>query len=125
MWQSAKLRGYLCAFLDFGFANSLVARTIVEIQSAMPQIFCDYALTIAWGYKYADGTDGVDGIDVHGDAAAVNVNCWIVSEENILDPTTGKLGSSFDKFIIERLHLFWFQRWNGDLANTASKIVEY
>lgn len=88
MWHAAKQGGYMCAFLDMGFASPLVAQAIAELQASMPDIFCDYRLTNAWGYKYADG-DQSDGINIHGDMAAVNVNCWIVPESDIKEATTG------------------------------------
>lgn len=89
IWNSAKLDGYMCSFLDFGFASPIVAQTIAEFQSALPNIFCNYKLMTSWGYKYSDGVDLVDGIGIHGDAAAVNVNCWIVPETEIFDDQSG------------------------------------
>jgi len=41
-----------------------------------------------WAYKYGAGSEG---IDIHGDDAAVNVNFWITPDEANLDADSGGL----------------------------------
>ena len=42
-----------------------------------------YRLTNAWGYKYPDGKLA-DGIGLHSDFAAINVNCWITAGTSMM-----------------------------------------
>ena len=57
-------------------------RTHLDISFLPWSPYSSYALTTAWGYKYSDGPESL-GVNVHGDAAAVNVNCWITDEDDI------------------------------------------
>ena len=50
---------------------------------------CGYhALKYIWGFKY---DSSLEGIGIHADAAAVNVNFWITPDDANLDPESGGL----------------------------------
>lgn len=90
MWNSAKLSGYICAFLEDGWATPIIAQAAVELQELLPDVICSHILTNSWGYVYPDG-DLSDGIAVHADYAAVNVNCWTTPDEHIEEGTGGMI----------------------------------
>jgi hypothetical protein len=90
MWHTTKTAGYICAFLENGFATPLTAQATIELQDLIPTVTCDHKLSQAWGYKYPDG-DMSDGISMHADYAAINVNCWTTSEEYIEEGTGGMI----------------------------------
>ena len=80
--------GYLGAYFEDGFACPLLAQIARELPQALPGIFRGERLTELWAYKY---DSELDGIDVHGDFAAVNVNFWITPDAANLAPESGGL----------------------------------
>ncbi len=90
MWHNPKPSGYICAFLDYGFSSPIVAQAVHELKSNMPKTLCDHRLKTTWGYKYPDGNQA-DGIDVHSDFAAININCWITPEDTVEEGTGGMI----------------------------------
>ena len=78
-----------------------------------------------WAYKY---DSQLAGIDLHADAAAVNVNFWITPNEANLDPQSGGLE------VFEReAPLEWdFEKYNKDqnalrafVADSDSVVIPY
>jgi len=49
-------------------------------------VFQNHTLNVAWAYKYNASQTG---INIHGDDAAVNCNCWIAADEFNRDPQSG------------------------------------
>jgi hypothetical protein len=88
MWQKPYPNGYLGAMPEHGFACPLVAQIADELRVAYPAIVGKHPLLRWWGYKY---DSRMDGIDIHADFAAVNVNFWITPDEANLDPESGGL----------------------------------
>jgi hypothetical protein len=86
MWQKPYPNGYLGAMPEHGFACPLLAQIADELRSAYPAIVGEHPLLRWWGYKYDSRRDG---IDVHADFAAVNVNFWITPDEANLEPESG------------------------------------
>lgn len=80
--------GYLGAFFEDGFAAPLLLQIAEDLRRTLPHIFKDYPLTQLWAFKY-DST--LDGIELHADIAAVNLNFWITPDEANLDPERGGL----------------------------------
>lgn len=80
--------GYLGAFFEDGFAAPLLLQIAGELRQRMPEIFRDYPLTQLWAFKY---DSRLDGIELHADIAAVNLNFWITPDEANLDPESGGL----------------------------------
>jgi tetratricopeptide (TPR) repeat protein len=111
VWRSDYESGYLGAFPEHGFASPLLAQIADEFRTTYADICGSHALKYAWAFKY-DST--VDGIAIHADSAAVNVNFWITPDEANLDPERGGL-VVWD--VAAPLH--WeFSKYNGDIAAT-------
>ena len=88
IWRIAYSQGYLGAFPECGFAAPLVAQVAEELGRAFREIFAAHPLRYHWAFKY-DST--LDGIGIHADEAAVNVNFWITPDEANRDPESGGL----------------------------------
>jgi tetratricopeptide (TPR) repeat protein len=88
IWRNTFEEGYLGAFPEDGFACPLLTQIAEELPSAFPDIFASLPLQYLWAFKY-DGR--LQGIKVHADFAAVNVNFWITPDSANLDPQSGGL----------------------------------
>lgn len=71
-WNSGKSKGYLGAYMDDGFTPAVIARLAQQMEQAMPSVFANHSLLMAWGYKY-DVDGGASGIRTHADKAAVSI----------------------------------------------------
>jgi len=111
VWRANYERGYLGAVPEHGFASPLLAQIADEFRTAYADICGSHALKYLWAFKY-DST--LDGVGIHADDAAVNVNFWITPDEANLDSERGGL-------IVWDLAapLDWeYSQYNGDLAAT-------
>ncbi len=81
-------RAYLGTYAGDGFCCPLAFQIAEELTQALPAIFEDHRLTQMWAYKYEPR---LEGIGIHGDNAAINVNFWITPDEANLDPDSGGL----------------------------------
>lgn len=89
IWFDFRYRGgYLGAFLNDGLACPLIFQIAEGFQKKFPEIFEDHKLLQCWAYKY---DSRLTGIDVHADAAAVNVNFWVTPSSSNLNPESGGL----------------------------------
>lgn len=88
IWKKDYENGYIGAFLGDGFASPLLFQIAEELRLKFPRIFNRHRLTQAWAFKH-DSTR--KGLNIHADAAAVNVNFWITPDEANLNPQTGGL----------------------------------
>jgi tetratricopeptide (TPR) repeat protein len=88
VWHTAYSQGYLGAFPESGFAAPLLAQVAEELSATFPEIFANHPLRYHWAFKY---DSSLDGIGIHADEAAVNVNFWITPDEANLDPESGGL----------------------------------
>jgi len=88
VWRTAYSQGYLGAFPESGFAALLLAQVAEELSATFQEIFADHPLRYHWAFKY---DSRLDGIGIHADEAAVNVNFWITPDEANLDPQGGGL----------------------------------
>ncbi|MEO7478845.1 MAG: tetratricopeptide repeat protein [Lysobacteraceae bacterium] len=82
------VNGYLGAFFEDGFAAPLLLQIAQELRQRFPDIFRDYKLTQLWAFKY---DSRLEGIELHADIAAVNLNFWITPDTANLDPESGGL----------------------------------
>lgn len=82
------VNGYLGATLEDGFCSPLLLRLAQDLRRKFPDIFRDYPLTKLWAFKY---DSRLEGIAMHADEAAVNVNFWITPDSANLDPEHGGL----------------------------------
>ncbi len=88
IWKKDYENGYIGAFLGEGFVCPLLLQISEELRVKFPGIFKDYLLNQAWAFKY---DSELTGLNIHADAAAVNVNFWITPDEANLDPARGGL----------------------------------
>jgi tetratricopeptide (TPR) repeat protein len=88
IWHTAYRQGYLGAFPESGFAAPILAQVAEELSDTFQEIFAAHPLRYHWAFKY-DST--MDGIAIHADEAAVNVNFWITPDAANLDATGGGL----------------------------------
>jgi tetratricopeptide (TPR) repeat protein len=88
IWKRDYENGYLGAFLGDGFSCPLLLQIAEELRLKFPGIFKDHMLTQAWAFKYDSERTG---LNIHADAAAVNVNFWITPDEANLDSKHGGL----------------------------------
>lgn len=88
IWKKDYENGYSGAFLGDGFASPLLFQIAEELRRTFPRIFTHHRLTQAWAFKHDSARRG---LNIHADAAAVNVNFWITPDEANLDPDTGGL----------------------------------
>jgi hypothetical protein len=73
---------------EHGFACPLLAQITEELRATYPAILGEHPLLQFWGFKY---DSKLNGIAIHADFAAVNVNFWITPDEANLDPGSGGL----------------------------------
>ena len=124
IWHTAYPQGYLGAFPESGFAAPLLAQIAEELSTTFGAIFADHPLRYHWAFKY---DSKLDGIGIHADEAAVNVNFWITPDEANLNPQGGGL-VIWDK----QAPLEWdFAKFNADesaaydfLAKSGAKPVK-
>ena len=107
IWKKDYENGYSGAFLGDGFASPLLFQIAEELRRTFPRIFKHHRLTQAWAFKH-DSTRR--GLNIHADAAAVNVNFWITPDEANLNPDTGGL-VVYDK---EAPREWNFKEYNSD-----------
>lgn len=87
IWHEVK-NGYLGAYLNNGFFSELLLQIAMKLRESFPSIFDNYQLQTMWAYKY---DSQLEGIRMHADNAAVNVNFWITEDEANLNPDSGGL----------------------------------
>lgn len=88
IWKKDYVEGYIGAFLSEGFASPLLLQVAEELRQGFPEIFHQHQLLQAWAFKQDSQRRP---LNIHADAAAVNVNFWITPNEANLDPTCGGL----------------------------------
>lgn len=88
VWKRDYPNGYIGAFLGDGFACPLLLQIAEELRLKLPGVFHQHKLTQSWAFKY---DSALTGLNMHADAAAVNVNFWITPDEANLDPDRGGL----------------------------------
>jgi hypothetical protein len=88
IWKKDYENGYIGAFLGDGFATPLLLQIAEELRRRLPRIFGAHRLTQAWAFKHDSARRG---LNIHADAAAVNVNFWITPDEANLNPESGGL----------------------------------
>jgi Tfp pilus assembly protein PilF len=88
IWKKDYENGYIGAFLGDGFASPLLLQIAEELRTRLPRIFGEHRLTQAWAFKHDSARRG---LNIHADAAAVNVNFWITPDEANLNPAGGGL----------------------------------
>ncbi|MDH5429997.1 MAG: hypothetical protein OEY57_17700, partial [Nitrospirota bacterium] len=78
IWKRDYQNGYIGTFLANGFACPLLLQVAEELRSRFPRIFQHHQLVQAWAFKH---DSALRGLNMHADAAAVNVNFWITPND--------------------------------------------
>jgi len=107
VWKKDYENGYIGAFLGDGFASPLLLQIAEELRLKFPRIFTQHRLTQAWAFKHDSARRG---LNIHADAAAVNVNFWITPDKANLNQDSGGL-VVYDK---EAPRDWNFQEYNSD-----------
>ena len=89
IWRTGYDSGYLGAFPEHGFSVPLLAQIAEEFQAVFPDICGGLPLKYFWAFKYDSAM--AEGVHIHGDDAAVNINFWITPDEANMDPDSGGL----------------------------------
>ncbi|CAE7821138.1 unnamed protein product [Symbiodinium sp. CCMP2456] len=112
---------YLGAGFSTGFASPLLSQIAEELRGLLADVLCDLPLANVWAFKYDDESE--TGIDLHADAAAVNVNLWITPDEVNLDNSSGGL-VIFDASVDERSSSFEsFNQMDSDKNRLLSDLL--
>jgi len=88
IWKKDYENGYIGTMLGEGFSCPLLLQIASELRETFRGIFQHHQLLQAWAFKQ-DGR--LKPLNIHADAAAVNVNFWITQNEANLDPSCGGL----------------------------------
>lgn len=88
IWKRNYDNGYVSAKLGHGFESPLLFQIVDELRERFPRIFADHRLGQSWAFKY---DSHMNGVNLHADFAAVNVNFWITPDSANRDPESGGL----------------------------------
>jgi tetratricopeptide (TPR) repeat protein len=88
IWKRDYQNGYIGTFLANGFACPLLLQIAEELRTRFPKIFQHHQLQQAWAFKH---DSALRGLNMHADAAAINVNFWITPNEANRNPESGGL----------------------------------
>lgn len=108
-------KGYVGAYIHDGFTCPLVLQIARELPALLPGIFGEHALLQLWAYHY---DSRLEGIGMHADFAAVNVNFWLTPDDALLDPESGGM-VIWDK---EAPGDWDFAAYNTDDAGTKARM---
>ncbi len=104
--------------MENGFAAPLLFQIAEDFRRHLPEIFLDYPLFQMWAFKY---DSSLQGIQMHADVAAVNLNFWITPDEANLEPESGGL-VIWNK---EAPQDWNFQDYNSGSSDRQSRITEF
>lgn len=88
IWRRIYKAGYLGAMAQHGLGSPLLAQIVDELRAACPFILGKLPLNQFWGFKY---DSQMEGVALHADFAAINVNIWIAPDDANRDPASGGL----------------------------------
>ncbi len=117
IWRSYKDNGYMGTTLGGGFSPRVLLAIADELRQAMPKVIGQHALTQAWAFKY---DQGLQGINLHGDFAVVNVNFWITPEAACEDLATGGMVI----YDVPTPRHWTFEDYNGDPGKLEALVRE-
>ena len=116
IWKRDYQNGYIGTFLANGFSCPLLLQIAEALRQQFPRIFQHHQLVQAWAFKH---DSALRGLNMHADAAAVNVNFWITPDSANRNSENGGL-VVWDK---EAPDEWDFAEYNND--KNAHKIHEF
>ncbi len=75
--------GYLGAFPADGTTHPLLLSLVGELCEALPAVLGPHSLALWWLFKYGEASP--EGIGIHADVGAVNLNVWLTGDDARLD----------------------------------------
>jgi len=94
VWHETKLRDYVGTG---PFGPAPLAKLAEELELGLPGVFGEHTLHMHWGFKH-DSQRGPRGIQVHADAAAINLNFWVTEDEANQAPDSATHGGGLTIF---------------------------
>jgi len=88
VWKKAYRSGYMSARIGHGFESPLLFQVAEDLRKRFPGIFGEHRLRQSWAFKY---DSQLNGVGIHADFAAVNINFWITRDAANRDPDSGGL----------------------------------
>ena len=115
IWYQVK-HGYLGAYLIDGFGTELTLQIASELKDKFPGIFRHHQLKQMWAYKY---DSQLEGIKIHADFAAVNVNFWLTPDTANCDPASGGLRV----YKVKAPNEWSFRKYNTDVEAMELSLI--
>ena len=82
IWFDVK-NGYLGTYMNTGLSGPLLLQIEKELRARLPNVLKTYPLRTVWAYKCFDTMP--EGLAIHADAAAVNLNIWLTPDDAIVN----------------------------------------
>jgi glycosyltransferase involved in cell wall biosynthesis len=82
IWFDVK-NGYLGAYFNAGLSTPLLSQIEDELRMKMPRVIGNLSLNTVWAYKCTNASP--EGLAIHADMAAVNINLWLTPTESNLN----------------------------------------
>ncbi|MBF2053777.1 MAG: hypothetical protein IGS03_09985 [Candidatus Sericytochromatia bacterium] len=90
LWRNyAHGENYICAYPQDGLIQPFIFRLAQALRSALPGIFKQHRLKKFWMYRYSSQRH--QGVQLHADAGAVNVNLWLAPDQANKNAASGGL----------------------------------
>ena len=89
IWFDVK-NGYLGAYFTAGLSTPILTQIEEELRDRMPNVIGELPLITVWAYKCASTSP--EGLAIHADMAAVNINLWLTPTEANLDVKNVEVG---------------------------------
>ena len=93
--------GYVGAIVEDGLHARALLELADALRRAMPETLGDHPLAYLWCYKY---DSQYEGISVHADEAAVNLNIWLTPDEANHNLTFSDIAITESAFLIIDFH---------------------
>ena len=128
--------GYAGAYLDDGLHDRILVRLSYELHKKLPRIMEDHPLRYLWAYRY---DSEYEGINIHADQAAVNVNIWLSPDDANLgggaSTTTngvgkgeggggGENGGGLVVYTARPPSDWDFEKYNTDVGKAIREVIE-
>ena len=88
VWRRSYRHGYLGAFAEFGFVNTLLLQIAAELKAAVPDLLGSHHLAHWCSFVYQHQRPGTD---IHADQSDISLNLWITPDAANLQPGSGGL----------------------------------
>jgi glycosyltransferase involved in cell wall biosynthesis len=91
IWFDVK-NGYLGAYFNDGLSTPLLGQIEDELRVKMPNVIGNLSLNTVWAYKCSNTSP--EGLAIHADMAAVNINLWLTPTDSNIELNDDESGGS-------------------------------